>query len=206
MPVICDEQLAWHEAGHATMGWLLGYRVACVRLASKGNYCGWTDFGRCTAGLRSAIWDARRVCPEIEAALEILIALAGGQAEELTAPCAHFSWYDRLAIAKILDTDLGCRTDSERRQILNPLIWICDRLVEAQRHRIDALAQALLADGKVVQADIRRILGQRTTPVRSVIFEVLAALEHADLEEQRQATWRSARDDVSVLPRALLRA
>jgi len=167
------------------IGWLLGYRIASVRLASKGKYGGWTDFGRCTQGLRSSIFDARRVYPEIEAALEIVISLAGGRAEELIG-AAVFDDYDRLAVAEILRTSLGCPEGSARsRRIMRPLISICGKYVHLHRPQIDALVEALLADGIVKQDGIRRILGRRTMPPRSVIFEVVSALERAELEEQR---------------------
>jgi hypothetical protein len=86
--VIWEQRIAYHEAGHAVIGWVLGYRIVAVRLARKGKYGGMTDFGRCTHGLRSAIWSARKVCPQIEAALDVVISLAGRQAEELIAPGA----------------------------------------------------------------------------------------------------------------------
>jgi hypothetical protein len=182
--VIWEQRIAYHEAGHAVIGWLLGYRIVSVRLVSKGNYRGMTDFGQ---GHRSSILDARQVYPEIEAALDVVISLAGRQAEELIAPGAAdggFGWYDRLHITEVLRTDLGCH-GIEQSRIMRPLISICGKYVELHRPQIDALAKALLADGIVKAKGIRRILGRRTMPVRSVIFEVVAALEHAELEEQR---------------------
>jgi hypothetical protein len=177
--VIWEQRIAYHEAGHAVIGWALGYRIVAVRLARKGNYRGMTDFGRGTHGIRSAIWSARKVCPQIEAALDVVISLAGRQAEELIAPGAAdggFGWYDRAHMTEVLRTDLGCPG------IMRPLISICGKYVDLHRPQIDALAKALLADGIVKAKGIRRILGRRTMPVRSVIFEVVGALQHAELD------------------------
>jgi hypothetical protein len=86
-------------------------------------------------------------------------------------------------------TSQGSATSSRRParasascRMMRPLFSICGKYVDLHRPQIEALAKALLADGIVKANGIRRILGRRTMPVRSVIFEVVAALEHAELE------------------------
>jgi hypothetical protein len=197
MSITQEQRTAYHEAGHAVVGWLLGYRIVSVRLASKSNreYRGITKFGRCTEWHRNCVLDARQVCPKIEAALDIVVHLAGGQAEEMIVPydgvneVEGFAQHDIFEVTEILTTRIGCGQAGGElggiERIMRPLVLICDRYVDMHRSQIDALAKALLADSRIVKAkDIRRILRRRTMPVRSVIFEVVAALEHAELEEQ----------------------
>ena len=108
-----------------------------------------------------------------------MISLAGGLAEELTGEARRFDHFDRVAIGRTLAAEFGCRTGSERGlAIVRALTAVCDRLVvDMHRAQIAALAQALMANGKIAQADIRRIVGRRIVSPREVISDVVDALE-----------------------------
>src|SRR3954449_11891559 len=184
MTSVDQQHIAYHEAGHAVVGWLVGYRPIPIGLASNGER--WHRFGRCTDGLLRAIADARPSCPVIEHALDVVITLAGGLAEELISPDAVSvsGGFEREEIAEILRSEMGCRTDTEQSHMLAPLAAICARQIDAHRTLIETLANALLGGHLVKAKDISRILGRRTVPVRSIVFEVVGALErrHAALQ------------------------
>src|SRR3954447_19463823 len=180
MTSVDQQHIAYHEAGHAVIGWLVGYRPISLGMASTGEYQRWHRFGRCTDGLLRAIADARPSCPVIEPALDVVITLAGGLAEELISPDAVSvsGGFEREEIAEILRSEMGFRTDTEQSHMLAPLAAICARQIDAHRTPIVALANALRA-GRIVKAqDILSTVGRRKFPVRSIVFEVVAALEH----------------------------
>jgi hypothetical protein len=180
MTSVDQQHFAYHEAGHAVIGWLVGYRPISLGIASTGEYQRWHRFGRCTDGLLRAIADARPSCPVIEPALDVVITLAGGLAERLISSDAVSvsGGFEREEVAEILRSEMGCRTDTEQSHMLAPLAAICARQIDAHRTLIETLANALLGGHLVKAKDISRILGRRTVPVRSIVFEVVAALEH----------------------------
>lgn len=172
--------MAYHEAGHAVIGWVVGYRPISIGLASNGEYLRWSRFGRRSDGLLRAMADARPSCPLIEPALDVVVTVAGGLAERLISPNAVsvFDGFEREELAELLRSEMNFRTDTEQSRTLAPLAAICARQIDAHRTPIEALANELLAGRIVTAKDILRIVGRRTFPVRSIVFEVVAALEH----------------------------
>jgi hypothetical protein len=182
---LTQQRTAYHEAGHAVVGWLLGFKIVSVRLFSKSSRgaSGATKIGRYTERHHYAVEAARQTCPHIEATIAIVCLLAGVQAEarialdEMVSEGERSFQDDIERISKLLLEQTGCGP-ADIRRTLEPLISICRRHIENHWPQVDALAKALLADGKIVKAkDIRRILGPRTMPPRKVIFE-LASADH----------------------------
>jgi len=175
-----QQHIAYHEAGHAVIGWVVGYRPISVGLASNGEYLRWSRFGQPSDGLLRAMADARPSCPVIEPALDVVITLAGGLAERLISPdgVSVLDGFEREELAEILRSEMGFRTDTEQSRVLGPLAGICARQIDAHRTRIAALANALRAGRIVKPKEILSTMGRRKFPVRSIVFEVVAALEH----------------------------
>jgi hypothetical protein len=172
------QKTAYHEAGHAVIGWLFGHKILSIRLLKEGRKRGIVTGGVCTTKghtewHRTHVIEARRTRPDIEAAIEIVCLIAGMLAESKIELASEDEWLiqsDLTEIGELLD-------EAEIPRKLPPLIRICQRHTDDHWSQIDGLARALLADGKIVKAkDIRRILGPRTMPLRKAIFEPVGAM------------------------------
>ncbi len=77
---------AYHEAGHVVIGWLVGYPVRSVRLfagSQRPGKRGVTYYRTSSHSKRfhSAVIGSKRTCPDIEAAIDVVVLLAGMAAE-----------------------------------------------------------------------------------------------------------------------------
>jgi hypothetical protein len=175
------KKIAYHEAGHAVMDWLLGRRVVSVRLFSgRRRFAGKSRRAHCPSiWFMSAVRDLSRVCPDIVPATEIVALHAGPVAEQIFQPSTDPDpmWWDG-DIADILDALKLCDPieDGHLPASLTGLRDLCFVYLQAHWTHVEALAEALLRDGRIVKSkDIRRILGPRTLPVRKVVEGVAQA-------------------------------
>ena len=176
-----DEKTAFHEAGHAVIAHQFGHRITSIKILNGGRKRGVVTGGVCVSGgptewHRTFVVEARQTSRDIEAAIEIICLMAGMLAESKIEEATEDEWLiqdDLTRVGKLLD-------EADIPRILPPLIQICQRHIDSHWPQIDALAKALLADGKIVKArDIRRILGPRTVPLRKIISEVARSLNSA---------------------------
>jgi hypothetical protein len=168
------QKTAYHEAGHAVIGHLFGHRIVSIKLYSgSGKNAGGCRTNGYTEWHRTSVIEARQTCPNVEDGIEIVCLLAGMLAESKIELATEYEWLIQSDLTEIGDLI----PEGEAARILPPLILTCQSLIDRQWSQIAALADALLADGKIVKAkDIRRILRPRTISVRKAIFELVGAM------------------------------
>jgi hypothetical protein len=173
------KKTAYHEAGHAVIGHLFGHRITSIKLLKGGRKRGVVVGGVCVTGghtewHRTHVRETRQVRPDIEPAIEIICLFAGMLAESKIELASEGEWSiqsDLTKIVELLDQIEGGEA------CLKPLILNCQGHVDRHWFQIEALAKALLADGRIVRAtEIRSILGPRTVPLRKIISGAASAL------------------------------
>jgi hypothetical protein len=172
---------AYHEAGHAVVGRHLGLRITSIGLMSPSNRTtrGVTRLGRPSERVICLLSEMSQNCPQLWQAIQIVFSWSGLAAEaRFAGNQAHLlreSWGEQADVEDVerLEKGMSC---SEATQ--NRLIHICSNHLMKQWHVVDALARALLDDGRIVRAkDIRWICGPRTMPLRKVYSEIASALD-----------------------------
>jgi hypothetical protein len=148
-----DGITAYHEAGHAVIGHLFGHRIVSVRFSMGGAKRGLMVAGVCTTSgytewHRTFVVEARQTSRDIDAAIEIICLIAGMLAESKVEKATEDEWLiqdDFTQVSELLD-------EADIPRLLPPLLSICQRHIDSHWPQIDALAKALLADGKIVKA------------------------------------------------------
>jgi hypothetical protein len=123
--------------------------------------------------------EAEAIIPDISRAMMVVMVLAGIEAELQLGPYeAVYRDYvgirgrsglpgDHVALTRLI---CGYHRD-DIEIMLRPLNGACGTLVETHWPKIEALAEALLADGDgiVERKAMRRLLGRRPRPLRNMI-------------------------------------
>jgi hypothetical protein len=195
--MLTREQKAWrratayHEAGHAVVAWIMGQRISSIRIYAESNREG-TGVMRLRNRRYSflamqMLHEASESCPDIARAIEIVVLLAGQIAEERVVKAA--AWKRAAFVSALGDLDkviellaaMDCTKDQTEDQLLRRvglLDTLCSDYIERHWKHIEALAGALLANGRILKAkEIRQILGPRTMPLRKAIEDVRLALQ-----------------------------
>jgi hypothetical protein len=185
-----NRRTAYHEAGHAVIGRLLGYKILSIEIFAKGGTVrGWTEVEpRHQPHQLVCIREAEAIIPDISRAMMVVMVLAGIEAELQLGPYeAVYRDYvgirgrsglpgDHVALTRLI---CGYHRD-DIEIMLRPLNGACGTLVETHWPKIEALAEALLADGRIVERkEIRRILGRRPMPLRDTIFGIARRVAEA---------------------------
>lgn len=119
----------------------------------------------------AAVDDTQQICPDIDVALAVVVLYAGGVSTAIIDPkqIDRGAWQDVRKIMAMLDE---CGQGSNKPLDLSLAEGCYNYLVEYWRH-VDALAEALLKDGRIVKSkDIRAILGPRPIPVRKIVKQI----------------------------------
>jgi hypothetical protein len=174
---------AYHEAGHAVVGWLLGRKILSIRLYAPGSptagmvrlcprYAG-PDWWRFSQDHKMPLgW------PETRAAMEIIVLLAGMGAEGVLgcvdADGAIWAFSEDF---RRIDELLGEPSTKRFSATMATLHPICRDQLEKHWRRVEALASALLANGRILKdRDVRAILGHRPIKlVRQLVAEISSA-------------------------------
>jgi hypothetical protein len=182
---------AFHEAGHAVVAWILGQRISSIRIyaestSEKTSMAGrmrvkQSRYGRYGSYALTTLHTAHKICPGIVGAIDIVVASAGPAAEAL-----FFEQEDEhllvSAAADLLDmlellAAMSSIDPGRRNDLLERLVRLSTDYVDRYRKHIEDLANALLANGRIVKAkEIRQILGPRPIPLRKAIEDVMRAV------------------------------
>jgi hypothetical protein len=165
---------AYHEAGHAVMGWLAGQRVRQIRLYAKSNrqLSGKVLFRLDdTFTFHRITSDHKKNCPNIERMVHVVIAIAGPLSEARFCPVEDRSGWggDHESIVELLE---GVPPNDS---LIPSLTEVCVKYVLGHWLHVEALAEALLKDGRILKSkNVRNLLGKRTVPLRKVIGDIAA--------------------------------
>jgi hypothetical protein len=181
--------IAYHEAGHAVVAWILGQRISSIRIYAESNREA-LGLMRCKKEPYSfralrMLDEASESCPDIEPAMYIVVAFAGMFTQLLVEPNARWARVHVIYIAASGDwlkinellAAMNC-TDEQRTRRLELLSILCIDYIGRHLEQIADLAEALLANGRILKAkEIRQILGPRTMPLRKAIEDVRLVLQ-----------------------------
>ena len=132
------EAIAYHEAGHAVISMKLGYKCLYVTIIPDGDRLGHV----CCESPVMGDHDEK-----IKHALQVLIAASLAEGKHLGSP----TWGDAEDRARATDLALlATDRDTERAEaLISEMIGEARKLVEQHWSEIEALANQLLAKGRV---------------------------------------------------------
>jgi hypothetical protein len=168
--------IAYHEAGHAVMERLVGRKNVSIRMFHSGRS---ENRGQCMSREGGSTYerllrDVGKRCPQIWDAAEIATLHAGLWGECIVSDDFDLSGThgDIGAVGSIL-REAG-HADNDR--LHHALLEVSRYYVFQHADQVKLLAEALLADGRIVKGkQIRRILGNRTVPLRDVLSNIADA-------------------------------
>lgn len=156
-----DEEVltAYHEAGHATVGFALGGIVESIQLGGEHPIVGVSQFGECRIA-----WNAISQASDSQLQRELATVLAGPAAEivylgETLELVAMKPWKQDLDTAWSLVGSI-VSSESEKRKMLNQIICQLQHIIARDRYwpAVAGLADELLAHEFLEQEAIEEIL------------------------------------------------
>jgi ATP-dependent Zn protease len=151
---------AYHEAGHAVIGLMLGYEVSKVTIRPIYSYLGsaWTSKKR-HSSLGSTEVQTASASPDSDDFGHICIELAGPLAEQLINPAPFKELIARGAFGDWQNAQKRARRINRRHAetLIDVLMEETRALVEQHRDAIASVATALLERETLVGDDIKRL-------------------------------------------------
>ena len=200
-------RLAYHEAGHAMIGhWTGAGLVERVTIEPRGQALGVTYMTRDT---EDPLYKQNELVSRLammlggrEAELLVLDSVSSGASDdlkraselaiEMVGSLGFSETFGLLSVGgipkELLGPDIQAAVLKEARTLLEQAQATCRTLLKAQRHRLDAMAQALLSC-EVLQGDeLKEMLGEvgrETAPV----VEAIGSDQALALAFSRSASW-----------------
>ncbi len=232
--IITDEEkrtIAYHEAGHATVSWLLEHASPLIKVTiiPRGKALG-------------AAWylpEERQITTQEQLMHELAAALGGRVSEQLTfgristgalndlervtklayAMVAYYGMSSEVGNLSYFDStgqsDMGFtkpysektaqQIDIEARKVIDKAYVMAEEVLKTHADGLKQLAELLLAREVVFTEDVERIFGKRKKDIEheeKEAAEKLAKAESAKAEEVKEAPEKAAEEPEEKVPKA----
>jgi hypothetical protein len=154
--------IAFHEAGHAVVGRVLNMPCGLVTIVPDEALIGHAEIGDERSILDEWRCQGRQRSEAAMFRAQILAGMAGREAEVVILGDARGeSRYDREEIARLLnEVTAGSHVERLEVRLRSWTRTLCQR----HAHRIDAVAEALLREGTLSDAQVRALIGIEKRP------------------------------------------
>lgn len=154
-----DILTAYHEAGHAVVGFALGGTVESIQIGGEHDVVGVRQFGDCRIAWRSTVQSDR-----IHLQRELLTILAGPAAEIVYAGRSLDlemlkTWKQDLDLAWILAEKMTPRLH-EKQQLMSEALQQLQSIIRTEKcwSAVAAVADALLAHEFLEESEVEEVL------------------------------------------------